>query len=103
MRPELDRLQLIEQQLLPGSPAALPAAEWHLRLLLDGDLAEDMAVQQQLYQALRLAGRHQLRQELAGIHARLYGAGSPPFWAGWGGRLAQWLRSWPKPTLPAAD
>ena len=44
MRPDLERLHLIEQQLLRG-PAALPAAEWHLRQLLDGDLAADAADQ----------------------------------------------------------
>jgi hypothetical protein len=71
MRPELERLQLIEQQLLKG-PAALPAEEWHLRELIDGELAVDAAAQQQLYQGLRLAGRQQLRLELHQIHTRLY-------------------------------
>lgn len=71
MRPELERLRLIEQQLL-NTPAALPAEDWHLRQLLDGELAADAAVQQQLYHGLRLAGRQQLRQELRQIHARLY-------------------------------
>lgn len=71
MRPELERLHLIEQQLL-NTPAALPAEDWHLRQLLDGELAADAAVQQQLYHGLRLAGRQQLRQELRQIHARLY-------------------------------
>ena len=91
MRPHLERLRLIEQQLL-ASPAALPAADWHLRLLLDGDLAADAAAQQQLYRGLHLAGRHQLRRELAAIHARLYG---PPA-SGWRAplrRLAAWLRA----------
>lgn len=73
MRPELERLRLIEQQLL-NSPAALPAADWNLRLLLDGDLQADTAAQQQLYQGLRLAGQRQLRQELRTIHERLYGS-----------------------------
>ncbi|MBD2723562.1 MULTISPECIES: hypothetical protein [Hymenobacter] len=71
MRPELERLQLIEQHLLNG-PAALPAGDWNLRLLLDGELAADTATQQRLYQGLRRAGRQQLRQELRSIHARLY-------------------------------
>ena len=71
MRPELERLHLIEQQLL-NTPAALPAEDWHLRQLLDGELAADAAVQQHLYHGLRLAGRKQLRQELRQIHARLY-------------------------------
>jgi hypothetical protein len=83
MRPELERLQLIEQQLL-GGPAALPAPEWHLRQLLDGDLAADAEAQRQLYHGLRRAGRQQLRHELARIHQQLYA----PRASGW---LA-WLR-----------
>ena len=83
MRPELERLYLIEQQLL-NTPAALPAGDWHLHQLLDGELAADTAAQQQLYHGLRQAGRQQLRQELRTIHARLHD--------GWRG----WLRSrWP--------
>lgn len=87
MRPDLERLLLIEQQLLAG-PAALPAADWQLRCLLDGDLAADAAAQQQLYQGLRLAGRRQLRRELAAIQARLY-APRPGRWLAW------WRRWWP--------
>jgi hypothetical protein len=89
MRPELERLFLIEQQLLQ-SPAALPAAEWRLHLLLDSDLEADAAAQQQLYAGLRAAGRRQLRRELAGIHAALY-----PQQPGFGlHRLVVWLRGW---------
>ncbi|MBO2008472.1 hypothetical protein [Hymenobacter negativus] len=77
MRPELERLRLIEQQLL-NTPAALPAEDWNLRLLLDGELAVDAEAQRQLYQGLRQAGRQQLRQELRQIHAQLYGG-----WRGW--------------------
>jgi hypothetical protein len=92
MRPELERLQLIEQQLLPGL-TAMPPADWNLRLLLDSDLADDAATQQQLYQGLRLAGRHQLRRELAAIHTRLYGPKRPAFWATWRARLSAWLQT----------
>ena len=84
MRPELERLHLIERQLLNG-PAALPADEWQLRLLLDGELQADAAAQQQLYHGLRLAGRRQLRRELHQIHERLYGG-----WRAWLRRL--WTR-----------
>ena len=84
MRPELERLALIEQQLLPG-PSALPADEWRLRLLLDGELQADTGAQQQLYHGLRRAGRQQLRRELRQIHARLHGG-----WRGWLRRL------WPR-------
>jgi hypothetical protein len=88
MRPELERLLRIEQQLVNG-PAALPAAEWQLQLLLDPDLQTDTEVQQRLYAGLRAAGRQQLRGELAAIHARLFG--SPP--GAWPQRVAAWLRS----------
>ncbi|MGI4864331.1 MAG: hypothetical protein ACRYFZ_10445 [Janthinobacterium lividum] len=88
MRPELERLHLIEQQLLAG-PAALSAAEWHLRQLLDGDLAADAEAQQHLYRGLRLAGRQQLRHELQLIHEHLY-APRPTGWLAWLRRL--WAR-----------
>ena len=81
MRPELERLYLIEQQLLQG-PAALPAAEWHLRQLLDGELAADTEAQQQLYYGLRRAGRQQLRRELRLLHAQLY-APQATSWLAW--------------------
>jgi hypothetical protein len=71
MRPELERLHLIEQQLLQ-TPAALPTAEWQLRQLFDGELATDADLQQQLYHGLRQAGRQQLKRELCTIHAQLY-------------------------------
>ena len=87
MRPELERLQLIEQQLR-GGPAALPAAEWHLRQLLDGDLAADAEAQRQLYHGLRLAGRQQLRRELKCIQAHLYA----PRATGWLAWLRRWVR-----------
>lgn len=87
MRPELERLSLIEQQLLHG-PAARPAAEWQLHLLLDPDLQADTAAQQRLYAVLRAAGRHQLRRELATIHSQLHGP--PP--GAWPHQAVAWLR-----------
>ncbi|WP_035566048.1 hypothetical protein [Hymenobacter sp. IS2118] len=88
MRSELERLQLIEQRLL-RTPAALPAEEWQLRQLFDGELRADAAAQWQLYRGLRQAGRHQLRQELAAIHAGLY---PRPF--GWWPQQAHRLSGW---------
>ncbi|HEX8330438.1 MAG TPA: hypothetical protein VF629_23100 [Hymenobacter sp.] len=88
MRSELERLQFIERQLL-HRPAALPAHEWNVRLLIDGDLHADTVAQQQLYQGLRLAGRRQLRHELRQIHEQLHG----PRATGW----PAWLRRlWPR-------
>ncbi|GAB3860585.1 hypothetical protein GCM10028822_38700 [Hymenobacter terrigena] len=83
MRPELERLQLIEQQIFNG-PTALPAEDWTVRRLVDGELAADVEAQQQLYHGLRRAGRQQLRQELRLIHERLYT-----------GRFAWLRRLWP--------
>ena len=89
MRPALERLLLIEQQLLNG-PAALPAADWEVRRLLDSELAADASAQQHLYHGLRLAGQLQLRRELVAIHARLYGP-RPRHWRIWR-QLTAWLR-----------
>jgi len=85
MRPELERLHLIEQHLRHG-----PVADWPLRQLLDDELAADAATQQQLYRALRAAGRLRLRHELRAIHARLYG---PAHGWGWLRALTIWARA----------
>ncbi len=72
MRPELDRLHLIEQYLLgPAAPA--DALVWEARLLLDPALRADTDAQRRMYAGLRAAGRRQLRQELTDIHQRLFG------------------------------
>lgn len=76
MRPDLERLRLIEQQLLQ-TPAALPAAEWQLHQLFDGELAIDTDLQQQLYRGLHQAGRRQLKRELRAIHTQLYNSPTP--------------------------
>lgn len=91
MRPELERLHFIEQQLL-NSPAALSGEEWRLRLLLDGELHADTVAQQRLYQGLHLAGRRQLRRELVALHTRLYSR-QLPFWKQPVHWLAGWLRT----------
>jgi hypothetical protein len=71
MRPELERLQQIEQQLLAVSSP--DAASWEVQLLLDSDLSADTETQRLLYQGIQLAGQKQLRRELALLHQRLYG------------------------------
>lgn len=70
MRPALDRLHQIEQHLL-GQPTAAARAQWQVQQLTDPELAADTDAQRQLYEALRQAGRQQLRRELDIIHARL--------------------------------
>lgn len=92
MRPELERLHLIEQHLLgPTTPA--DAAAWQARLLLDPALREEADAQRQLYAGLRVAGRRQLRHELAGIHDRLF-AGQRRGAPGLGARLRTLLGRW---------
>jgi hypothetical protein len=78
VRPELDRLHLIEQHLL-GHPGPEDAAAWQVRLLLDPDLSIDTAAQQLAYDGLLMAGRRQLRRELTAIHLRLYGPERGPW------------------------
>jgi hypothetical protein len=77
MRPELLRLQFIEQHLL-AAPSA--AADWATHLLLDPDLATDIEAQRQLYAGLHAAGQQQLRRELNAMHAQLYGVTGPRHW-----------------------
>lgn len=89
MRPELTRLQRIEQHLLGPAPTAEAAAAWQLHTLLDPELTADAETQQRLYQGLRQAGRQQLRQELQTIHHQLYG----PAAAGWWRAAASGLRA----------
>ena len=43
-----------------------------MQQLVDAELAADVDAQRLLYQGIRLAGRRQLRRELASIHQRLY-------------------------------
>jgi hypothetical protein len=71
MRPELERIQLIEDylhQLMTSDQTK----EMEIRLLLDDALREDTHIQQQLYTAIRSEGRRQLRRELESIHCRWY-------------------------------
>ncbi len=93
MRLELARLHRIECHLL-GQPQPADAPAWEVQVLLDAELAADAATQQQLYEGLRLAGRRQLRQELATIHHRLYGSAPAGWWASLAGRLRPVLRPW---------
>lgn len=92
MRPELARLQRIEQHLLGPAPTAETAAAWQLQTLLDPELAADAAAQRRLYQGLHLAGRRQLRQELQHIHRQLYGPPSAGWWRAAVGGLRAALR-----------
>lgn len=97
MRPELERLQQIEQYLLHHrSPEQV--AEWRVQELLDADLGLDTDAQRLTYQGIRTAGRQQLRQELTAIHQQLYGprrrnrlSAFAHLLAGLGFRVRAWL------------
>ncbi len=91
MRPELARLYRIECHLLGLSPP-VGAPAWEVQVLLDAELAADTATQRQLYASLRLAGRHQLRQELTAIHRRLYGPAPTSWWGVISARFRRLLR-----------
>ncbi len=91
MRPELERLHLIEQHLL-GPTAPADVVGWEARLLLDPTLRADADAQRRLYAGIRAAGRRQLRQELTGIHQRLFGGQRRGRPASLGTRLRALLR-----------
>lgn len=92
MRPELARLQRIEQHLLGPAPTAEASAAWQLQHLLDPELAADTDSQRQLYQGLHLAGRQQLRLELQAIHRQLHGPPTAGWWRAAVGGLRAALR-----------
>ncbi|MFD1143164.1 hypothetical protein ACFQ4C_18700 [Larkinella insperata] len=72
MRPELEEVQLLEAYL-QGSLSEEQQLEVSVRLLWDQDWQQKLAAQKRAYQALRLAGRQQLRHELDFIYVRLFG------------------------------
>ena len=72
MRPELEEMQLLENYL-QGSLPRKKYRQISIRLLWDRIWQRNLADQQTAYQALKLAGREQLRQELNAIHSRLFG------------------------------
>lgn len=72
MRPELEEMQLLENYV-QGTLAEDQQMNVSIRLLWDRLWQRKLADQKTAYQALRLAGRQQLRQELNSIHSRLFG------------------------------
>ncbi len=72
MRPELEEIQLLEAYLANSLPEA-QRIEVEVRLLWDQEWQSKLSYQQLAYQAIRCAGRKQLRKELESIHARLFG------------------------------
>ncbi|MFC5407764.1 hypothetical protein ACFPMF_00480 [Larkinella bovis] len=72
MRPELEEIQLLEAYL-QGTLPEEQRTDVAVRLLWNQDWQQKVAAQQLAYQAVRLAGRQQLRQELESIYRRLFG------------------------------
>ncbi|GAB3282318.1 hypothetical protein GCM10027347_58530 [Larkinella harenae] len=72
MRPELEEVQLLEAYL-QGSLPEDQRIDVSVRLLWNRDWQQNVAAQKLAYQALRLAGRQQLRQELDAIYIRHFG------------------------------
>jgi hypothetical protein len=71
MRPELERIQLLDDYLHQRlSPAQ--AADLEVRLLIEPGLYDELEAQKQVYGLLQTRGRQQLRRELEQIHQRLY-------------------------------
>ncbi|PSR56859.1 hypothetical protein AHMF7605_26845 [Adhaeribacter arboris] len=71
MRPELEEIKQLENYLKNNLPEE-QTLELEIRLLWDLDWQRALAQQKLAYQALRVAGREQLRKELKAIHQRLY-------------------------------
>jgi hypothetical protein len=72
MRPELETMRRLEGYLHSNLNEE-ERVKVEVRLLWDREWQENLAAQQTAYQALRVAGRQRLRQQLQLIHARLFG------------------------------
>ncbi|RRB07295.1 hypothetical protein [Larkinella rosea] len=72
MRPELEEVQLLESYL-QGNLSEEQSLDVSVRLLWNQEWQQKLAAQKLAYQALRLAGRQQLRRELDAIYVRLFG------------------------------
>jgi hypothetical protein len=72
MRPELEDMQLLEAYL-HNKLDNQRRIEVEIRLLWDIECQSKLASQKRAYQALRQAGRQQLRSELQEIHFKLFG------------------------------
>lgn len=72
MRPELTIIELLDHYLHHRLPET-DRMEVDVQLLWDQHWQQQLRAQQVAYQALRLAGRQQLRRELGAMHTRLFG------------------------------
>ncbi len=72
MRPALEEIRLLED-FVSDKLSEQQRIDVEVRLLWDQNWQSTLKAQQLAYQALRLAGRQQLRRELRAIHAQLFG------------------------------
>lgn len=72
MRPELEEVHLLEAYL-QGTLSEEQQLDVSVKLLWNQDWQQKLTAQKLAYQALRLAGRQQLRRELDAIYGRLFG------------------------------
>lgn len=72
MRPELEEIHVLED-FLHGQLPEEAAIEIEIRLLWDQAWKNKVELQRLSYQAIREAGRQQLRQELNTMHQKLFG------------------------------
>lgn len=72
MRPELEEVKLLEEYMQKRLPDD-QQQDISIRLLWDKIWQHKLIAQETAYNALRLAGRQQLRNELESIHSRLFG------------------------------
>jgi hypothetical protein len=71
MRPALAELETLEAYI-SGTLPADREQDVEIKLLWDQDYKQSFVLQKLAYQALKAAGRAQLREELKAIHARLF-------------------------------
>ncbi len=71
MRPELEEIKQLEDYLKNNLPEE-QTEDIEIRLLWDQNWKQALEQQKLAYQALRLAGREQLRKELKAIHHQLF-------------------------------
>ncbi|MDQ3291505.1 MAG: hypothetical protein M3Q05_09470 [Bacteroidota bacterium] len=71
MRPELENIKQLEDYLKNNLPDE-QTMDLEIRLLWDQEWQHSLEQQKLAYQALRVAGREQLRKELRAIHQQLF-------------------------------
>ncbi|GAB3922426.1 hypothetical protein [Mucilaginibacter myungsuensis] len=71
MRTLLNKLKDIEQHVF-GTAAPGDALVFDARIIIDQDLADDVALQKEAYAVIKRYGRQQLRAELETVHQQVF-------------------------------